>query len=128
MSYFSQRGLCHDMSEGEWGSSLWRPSIGRGEGNPLLLIHTQRGNRAVQRSLGPRHYHPPPKPRAGFSVRHPSKDAGHAQPRNFAELLFNALGCIGTRIRAGRFFRPSHDLLDDLVTRRPPARGSAVAT
>ena len=58
---------------------------------------------------------PPPKPRAGFSARYPSKEVEHPQPRNFAEILFNALRCIGTRIRAGRFFRPSHDLLDDLV-------------
>src|SRR5215208_3782731 len=107
MSYFSQRGLCHDMSEGEWGLVALAALHWRGEGNPLLLIHTQRGNRAVQRSLGPRHYYPlqslGPASRSGILAK---KNVEHPQPRNFAELLFNALGCIGTRIRAGRFFGP----------------------
>jgi len=47
MSDFSQRGLCPDTSEGNGGSSVWSSSILRGEGDPPLLIHTQRGNRAI---------------------------------------------------------------------------------
>ena len=34
---------------------------------------------------------PPPKPRAGFSGRHPSNDVEYSQPRNFAEFFFYAL-------------------------------------
>jgi hypothetical protein len=91
MRYFSQRGLCHDKGEGNVGSSVWRSSIGRGEENPLLLMYIHRGGIVQYKEASARALLPPPKPGAGFSVRHPSKDVEHSQPRTFAEFFFHAL-------------------------------------
>jgi hypothetical protein len=41
----------------------------------------------VKKRLGPRLYLPPPTPRAGFTAKHPSKDAARPQLRNFAVLI-----------------------------------------
>jgi hypothetical protein len=91
MRYFSQRGLCHDKGEGEcriFGLAVlhwaWRGK------SPTSYVYTEGESCSIKKPR-PEALLPPPKPGAGFSVRHPSKDVEHSQPRTFAEFFFHAL-------------------------------------
>ena len=92
MSYFSQRGLCHDMSEGEWGLVALAALHWAGRGKSPTSYPYTEGEPCSIKKPRPEALLPPPKPRASFSVRHPSKDVEHSQPRTFAEFFSHALG------------------------------------